>query len=117
MATGIQQQLQNKGKEIQERLAAVATMLRRNVQKGIGSAVAGDGRTVGQPRARGRPQGAPRRASRPIAVGATTGTSRLAPSRRGAVIATDPARMLKRPIHGGRVRVVRRDAGTDPTAA
>ena len=57
MATSIQQQLQNKGREIQERLAAVAATLRRNVQGGIGSAVAGDRRTLGQPPRKGPPSG------------------------------------------------------------
>ena len=57
MATSIQQQLQNKGREIQERLAAVAATLRRNVQEGIGSAVAGDRRTLGQPPRKGPPSG------------------------------------------------------------
>lgn len=59
MATSIQQQLQNKGREIQERLAAVAATLRRNVQEGIGSAVAGDGRTLGRPPRKGPPSGRP----------------------------------------------------------
>jgi hypothetical protein len=49
MAGSIQQQPQDKGREIQERLAVVAATLRRNVQEGIRSAVAGDGRTLGRP--------------------------------------------------------------------
>ena len=59
MATSIQEQLQNKGREIQERLSAVAATLRRNVQQGIGSAVAGDRRTLGQPPRKGSPSGRP----------------------------------------------------------
>ena len=59
MAGSIQQHVQNKGREIQERLADVAATLRRNVQEGIGSAAAGDRRTLGQPPRKGPPSGRP----------------------------------------------------------
>jgi hypothetical protein len=65
MAEKIQQHMQNKGKEIQERFADVVATLRRNVKEGLQSAVKGEGWTFGRPPSRGVPSGrAPFRARR-----------------------------------------------------
>jgi hypothetical protein len=49
MPRSIQQHVQDKGREIQERLADDVVTLRRNVKVGLQSAVEGDGWTFGRP--------------------------------------------------------------------
>lgn len=59
MAGSIQQHVQNKGREIQERLADVVATLRRNVKEGLQSSVEGNGWTFGRPPLKGPPSGRP----------------------------------------------------------
>ena len=59
MADSVQQQVQDKGREIQEHLADVGARLRQNVKEGLRSSVEGDGWTFGRPPAKGPPSARP----------------------------------------------------------